>query len=103
MRPGIDAAAQAAHLLEAVASKIGSSIETLLALVIVNDKRLVARPAREDFLHGLLRHEDRTGDGDGFVFLARANVEEAQRWVLLHFDRRHEKFFVLLMAGLDVG
>ena len=57
--PGVDPAAQASDLLEAVTLKICGRVHAARALVIVNHEQIGARPIGEDFLHEFLSEEMR--------------------------------------------
>src|SRR5436309_10820691 len=74
--PGIDAAPQAFDLFETVSMKEGGRIHAAIAFVIVNNKKICARPIPRNLLHQVLGKKMRAVYFHGLEFLARADVEQ---------------------------
>lgn len=88
-----------------MAGEVGGSVEARGAVVVVEDQQRVARRAHEG-LHQLLVHELRAVEVDGVPFLARADVQQAQRLaaraMVGEFAGSDFNLPVLFVAGLDV-
>jgi len=74
---GVDAAAEGAGVLEAVADEVGARVEGAVAGVVVKDDEAVLGFAREDGLEEIVAEKLGTGEDDGLVLFAGAEVEEA--------------------------
>src|SRR6266478_6273686 len=80
--PGINAAAQAANVLQAVALEVRRRIETLSALVIDDNQRTAVGAVTHNFAHGILRQQHGSRNVDGLEFFARANIYQSNRAIL---------------------
>src|SRR3954452_14154760 len=103
--PGVDAAAEAADVLQAVAREVGGGVEGLFALMVDENNGTSIGAFGEDFLHGGLREQDGAFHVHSLEFFAGTDVHEADRFVLLHeagqFLRLDEGSCVLFVTGFD--
>src|SRR5437667_1845093 len=75
--PGINAAAQAADVFQAVSLKVRRRIETLSALVIDDNQRTAVGAFADNFAHDILGQQHRSRNMDGLEFFARADIHQA--------------------------
>lgn len=90
-----------------MAHEIGGGIKAVFALVIDDDDGLGIGAAAHELLHDGLGKKERTVNVDGLEFLAGTDIDKLHGGVLLdeggEVGGRDENFFILLVAGSDVG
>src|SRR3569833_4418889 len=84
LRPGVDATAEAADVLQTVSHEISGGVQAVLALMIHDDDWFRVRTVAHDLAHHVLRKQGGALDVHSFKFFARADVHQAQRFVLLN-------------------
>ena len=78
--PGVDPAMQTSDFLETVPLKVSGRIHAPSTVVIVDHEQIGPLPVRQNFLHEFLRKKMRTGQSNGVIFFARADVEQVNRF-----------------------
>src|SRR6266852_9050696 len=104
--PGVNASAQAADILKAVAHKIGGGVEGLPALMVHHHERPRVNPFGHDLAHDGLGKQHRAFNVNGFKFLTRADIYQPHGAIPLEpvgkLFRDDKDSFIFLMAGFDV-
>ena len=65
----------AVSVFQAVTHKVTGGIETLTALMIHNDERLLVRPVGHDFAHNVLRQQNGPRNVHCFKFFAGPHID----------------------------